>query len=258
MYYKYNIYIYILHYFGQKNKLMRTMINGFPNMKSELSAHRWVTWSKTLAGQTVNFDSGESLTALFVQPVSSWTMMRWKTKRPTRQTKMEWSSFGEKPLKKHESLKRAFTRAFSRMQVVCFMLLCLHYGPGSVRRVGWMGRMFAEQAECSTMRVIWFLLELMLVCSHHKVGNFISDPRVHSKIWLDVSYAPLGLGLTWFSCASMSIYLQCWVGSFVTSSPLGPFYKLGVFLVFTTPWGWVSNVFSLALCQSVYVAKWET
>jgi hypothetical protein len=43
-----------------------------------------------------------------------------------------------------------------------------------------------------------------------------------------------------------------------TSSPLGPFYKLGVFLVFTTPWGWVSNVFSLALCQSVYVAKWET
>ena len=198
-----------LYFFCHINKVS----NGFPNMKSELSAHRWVTWSKTLAGQTVNFDSGESLTALFVQPVSSWTMMRWKTKRPTRQTKMEWSSFGEKPLKKHKFLKWAFTRAFSRMQVVCFMLVCLHYGPGSVRRVGWMGRMFAV---CGTMRVIWFLLELMLVCSHHKVGNFISDPRVHSKIWLDVSYAPLGPGLTWFSCASMSIYLQCWVGSFVT------------------------------------------
>ena len=59
----------------------------------------WVTWSETLAGQTVNFDSGElenALTALFLSTRMSWMMMKWKTKRPTRQTKMKWSSLREK------------------------------------------------------------------------------------------------------------------------------------------------------------------
>ena len=60
-------------------------------------------------------------------------------------------------------------------------------------------------AVCGTMRFIWFFRRFYLGIL--RWGNFISDPQVHFNIWLDVSYAPLGSGLTWLSCASMSICL---------------------------------------------------
>jgi hypothetical protein len=118
------------------------------------------------------------------------------------------------------------------MQVVCFMLVCLHYRPGSIRRIRWTGGMFAVYGTMG-LRLIWFLLGLMLVCSHHKVGNFMSDPRVHATIGLGSHMCQLCFHVSMFTMLRGNL------------CSLDPFYELGVFLVFTTPWGWVSNVFSL-------------
>ena len=87
------------------------------------------------------------------------------------------------------------------MQVVCFMLVCLHYRPGSIRRIRWTGGMFAVYGTMG-LRLIWFLLGLMLVCSHHKVGNFMSDPRVHATIGLGSHMCQLCFHVSMFTMLS--------------------------------------------------------
>ena len=90
--------------------------------------------------------------------------------------------------------------------------------------------------------LISFLRGFMLVCSHHRVGKFISDPGpIIYKIWLDVSHVPRHLARgsqvsVVFSCEYVNAELE------VLLQTTSKFEKLNVFFVRTTPRGSVSNV----------------
>jgi hypothetical protein len=160
----------------------------------------WVTWSETLAGQTVNFDSGElenALTALFLSTRMSWMMMKWRTKRPTRQTKMKWSSLGEKHRK---TAQKAW---ISQMSIYS----CVFKDAGCVFHVS----MFTLQARVhSKNQVDW-----RDVCRvrHHGAASHMVSP------WFDVGMftsqggqlhvRPPGPCYHWARVSHVSVVLSC-------------------------------------------------
>ena len=185
-------YVFFSHWRGLKS-FPQYEINIFRSLG-------WVTWSETLAGQTVNFDSGElenALTALFLSTRMSWMMMKWKTKRPTRQTKMKWSSLGEKHRK---TAQKAW---ISQMSIYS----CVFKDAGCVFHV----IMFTLQARVhSKNQVDW--RDVCRVRHHGAASHMVSpwfDVGIFTSQGGQLHVRPPGPCYHWARVSHVSVVLSC-------------------------------------------------